>query len=109
MSAEILTEKSYKNYDHISRYSTAPYYFHTLDKKYISGTTHQLSQDNSYLIHKVKGRDTFDSLSLKYYNSPLYFWVIMDFNHFQDPFETLEEGTELKIPTLASIKFEVNK
>ena len=29
--ADILKDKSYKNYDYISRYTNVPYYFNTLD------------------------------------------------------------------------------
>lgn len=108
MKQEILTDKNYKNYDYISRYNNVPYYYNTLDEKYIYSTAYQMSADNTYLIHKVKRGDTFDSLSLTYYNSPLYFWVIMDFNQIQDPFYDLEVNTELKIPTLSNIAFKVN-
>ena len=106
---DILTDKQYKNYDYISRYANVPYYFNTLDKKYIYGTAYQLSDDNSYVLHKVLEGETFDSLSLTYYNSPLYYWVIMDFNQLQDPFQELNEGQELKIPTLANIAFNVSR
>ena len=34
--SEILTEKSYKSYDYISRYENVPYYYNNLDKKYYS-------------------------------------------------------------------------
>lgn len=106
---EILKNKNYKSYDYISRYANVPEYYHSLDKKYLCGTAYQLSKDTSYLIHKVIKNDTLDSLSLTYYNSPLYFWVIMDFNNLQDPFLDLVEGSELRIPTLSAISFEVNK
>ena len=106
---EILIDKNYKSYDYISRYSNVPYYYNILDKKYVYGTAYQLSKDNSYLIHKVIKNETLDSISLTYYNSPLYFWIIMDYNDLQDPFCDLMEGTELKIPTLSNIAFEVNK
>ena len=68
-----------------------------------------MAKDTTFLIHKVVKNETFDSISLSYYNSPLYYWVIMDFNAIQDPFITLEEGLELKIPTLSAISFEVTK
>ena len=56
-------------------------------------------------MHTVKNNETFDSIALYYYNSPLYFWVIMDFNDFQDPFEKPQVGSKLKIPNLASISY----
>ena len=106
---EVLKDKNYISYDYISRYANVPYYFNSLDEKYMYGTGYQLSKDNTYILHTVKRNESFDSLSLTYYNSPLYFWVIMDFNGLQDPFQTLKEGTQLKIPTLSSIAFEVDK
>ena len=107
--SRILNEKNYKSYNYTSRYANVPYYFNNLDSKYVYGTGYQLSKDNTYVSHKVVKGDSFDSLSLTYYNSPLYFWVIMDFNDMQDPFQELEEGTILKIPTITNIAFEVNK
>ena len=76
-----------------------------LDNKYVQGTTAQLDQNNTYVAHTVKYNDTYDTLSLFYYNTPLYFWVICDFNNIQDPFENPKVGTILKIPTLSNIKF----
>ena len=107
--SEILTDKSYKNYDYISRYSSVPCYYHTIDKTHIYGTSYPIKKDASYLIHKTVRNDTFDSISLTYYNTPLYYWVIMDYNDIQDPFTELEEGRELVIPTLTGIAFEVTK
>ena len=100
-----LKNKSYKQYNYICRYSAFPYYYNIEDKKFIQGVTGYLDENNSYLIHKVKQGDTFDSLALQYYNSPLYYWVIMDFNHLQDPFQSLKINSELKIPTLNGITF----
>ena len=67
--------------------------YNRLDDKYIEGTTSWLSSDTSYSIHKVELNDTYDSIALKYYNSPLYYWIILDFNHIQDPFKEPEVGT----------------
>ena len=105
MVKDILTQKTYKDYDYISRYTSFPTYYHTLDNKYVQGTTAQLDQNNTYVAHTVKYNDTYDTLSLFYYNTPLYFWVICDFNNIQDPFENPKVGTILKIPTLSNIKF----
>ena len=105
----ILTDKTYKNYDYISRYASVPYYFNKLDQKYVYGTPYIMNKDITYLVHKVLKNDTPDSISLTYYNSPLYYWVILDYNDIQDPFAPLVVGSELKIPTLNAISFEVNK
>lgn len=101
-----LSNKSFKTYDYICRYQAFPYYYNKNDDKYMYGTTAQLDQKTSYVVHIVKQGDTFDSISLQYYNSPLYFWVIMDFNNIQDPFYILNVGQTLKIPTLNGIQFE---
>ena len=101
-----LEYKSFKDYNYICRYRAFPYYYNREDNKYIFGTTAQLNQNTSYITHTIKPYDTFDSISLYYYNSPLYFWVIMDFNQIQDPFYNLNVGDTLKIPTLNGIQFE---
>ena len=49
----ILKNKSYRTYDYTSRYSTYPYYYNTLDKKYIYGITGQLSDETEYTLHYV--------------------------------------------------------
>jgi nucleoid-associated protein YgaU len=102
---DILTDKQYKNYDYISRYASFPYYYHIEDKKFIYGTTAQLSESNGYTLHKVVLHDTLDSLALDYYNNPTLFWLIADFNKIQNPYAKLELGTELKIPSISEIKF----
>jgi nucleoid-associated protein YgaU len=101
---DVLTNKQTKTYDHISRYSSFPFYYNTKDKKYIYGTTGQLSQDVEYVAYNVVQGDTLDSLSLKYYGRPDLYWVIADFNRIQDPLEKLP--SIVNIPTLSNISFE---
>lgn len=103
----VLTEKSYKSYSKLSRYSQFPYYYHTRDKKYIFGTTAYLRDDTPYTTHIVSAGDSFDSIALDYYNNPTYFWVICSFNRIQDPFTDLTPGQKIKVPTLSNIEFEV--
>lgn len=102
-----LVDKSYRSYEYISRYASFPYYYDTNDSKYVYGTTAYLKDDVSYIIHKAKQNDTFDSIALKYYNNPTLYWVICDFNKVQDPFTSIEIGTEIKVPTLSNISFSV--
>ena len=64
-------------------------------------------RDAPYVSHKLNAADTLDSLALKYYNNPTYFWVIADFNKIQDPYEELNEGDILKIPTFSNIAFKL--
>lgn len=103
----ILTEKAYKDYNYVSRYSVFPYYYNRLDEKYIYGLTSQLKKDTNFVSYVVQQGDTPDSISLKFYNSPLYYWAILDFNEINDPYIVLKEGTILRIPTFNTIEFDL--
>lgn len=103
---EILKDKAYKDYDYVSRYASFPYYYNTEDNKYIYGITSHLKKDAPFVLHKTQMRDTYDSIALKYYGNPTYFWVICDFNDIQDPFSDIPVGIHLKVPTLSIISFE---
>ena len=102
---DALKDKTYKEYNYISRYTSFPYYYNTLDKKYMQGLTGQLDDTITFVLHKVEKGETLDSIALDNYSNSTYFWVIADFNHIIDPYKKLEEGTMLKLPTLGSIKF----
>ena len=99
------TQKYYKDYGYISRHSNVPYYYNTEDSKYVMGLTSHIDKNVTYVTYKVKQGDSYDSISLKYYNSPLYYWVILDYNEIQDPLEKPATGTLLKIPTLNAITY----
>ena len=100
-----LINKQYRDYTYLSRYAGFPFYYHTLDNKYVYGITSQLHDDIPYVLYTVKAHDTLDSIALQYYNNPTFFWVIADFNHIQDPYINLQIGSTLKIPTLSDISF----
>lgn len=100
-----LINKAYREYDYVSRYSAFPYYYDTEDDKYIYGTTSYLDDTTAYSMYQVKKNDTYDSLALKFYNTPTLFWVICDFNRIQDPYTLPQEGEYIKIPSLTSIAF----
>lgn len=103
---EVLTKKEYKQYDRVSRYSVFPYYFNTIDNKYVYGITSYLkTQDVTFVSHKVIEGDTLDTLALYYYNSPTFYWIIADFNKILDPYEDLKIGSILKIPTFSNVEF----
>lgn len=104
---DILKDKKYKSYNYFSRYTSFPYYYHTLDRKYVYGIPTQINKDSVYTLYKVVRNDTLDSIALKMYNNPTFYWAIASFNNIIDPFKQLIEGTELKIPTLSDISFEV--
>ena len=103
---DVLKDRQKRNYNYVSRYTSFPFYYNTLDKKYIYGITSQLRDDSLYVTHKITQYDTLDSLSLKYYGRPDYYWIIADFNHLQDPFIKLYNYIDIiKIPTLSNIAF----
>ena len=103
---DVLKDKQKINYDYISRYTSFPFYYNTLDDKYIYGLTSQLRESSSYVAHKVGQADTLDSLSFKYYGRPDYYWIIADFNRIQDPFIKLYNNVDIiKIPNLNDIAF----
>ena len=59
-----------------------------------------------FVTHKIKSNDTLNSLALKYYNNPTFWWVIAYFNDIQDSFVSLKDNYSiLKIPNIASITF----
>ncbi|WP_300924712.1 hypothetical protein [uncultured Clostridium sp.] len=70
---EVLQDKQYKNFEYFSRYQNVPYYFHKVDRKYVSGTTSHINKNTPYILYKVKINDTLDTISLNYYNNPTYF------------------------------------
>lgn len=108
---DTLKNKLYENFDYLSRYTNIPYYYDTLTNKKIYGIGTNLLNDSEFVTHKVKSNDTLNSLALKYYNNPTFWWIIAYFNDIQDPFKALKNKyTTLKIPSIASIEFgRVNK
>ena len=106
-----LKNKSYASFDYLSRYTNTPYYFDTLQEKNIFGIGTGMKTDAEYLTHKVKSNDTLNSLALKYYNNPTFWWVIAYFNNIQDAFRPLRDHYQtLKIPNISNVEFgRVNK
>lgn len=102
----ILKNKTYKKSQKLSRYSAFPIYYHSLDNKYILGTTSWLSENTKFTNYKIQRGDTLDLISLLYYSSAAYYWVIADFNRILDPYEELKEGSIIKIPVLSNIQYE---
>lgn len=96
----------YRTYDYISRYESFPYFYDSKNNKYYYGLTSFLNTDNSsYVLYQVKSGDSYDSIALDLYGSPLFYWIILDYNRILDPFEPLQPGTTLRIPPLNSIEF----
>lgn len=103
---DILTNKSYKTYSRVSRYSVFPYYYNTEDKKYMYGTTSYLDDTTPYSTYVVLRGDTLDTLALEFYNNPTFYWIIADFNRIQDPYAKLKVGSHIKVPVFSSITFD---
>lgn len=103
---DILINKKYESYNYINRYTDVPYYFNTVDKKYIYGIGSQVLKNTSYTLHTVEPTDTLDYLALKYYNNPIYWWVIAYYNDIIDAFDPLiNHYKALKIPNISGIEF----
>ena len=102
---DVLTDKKYKSYDRLSRYSSFPTYYNRLDNKYMYGTTAFLNTETEYLVHTVEAGESLDSIALIYYNNPTFFWVIADFNRILDCTEDLQVGQKLYIPDISRIEF----
>ena len=100
----VLKDKSSRTYFYTSRYATLPYYYNTLDKKYMYGISKNLNTNTDYVLHNLVDSDSLDSLALKYYGRPDLFWVIADFNNLNDPYIRLvDKMSSIKIPALPGI------
>ena len=100
----VLKDKSSKTYLYTSRYATLPYYYNTLDKKYMYGISKNLNTNTDYVLHNLVDSDSLDSLALKYYGRPDLYWVIADFNNLNDPYIRLvDKMSSIKIPALSGI------
>lgn len=103
---DVLKNKSIKSYSYVSRYAAVPFYYHTLDKKYIYGISKQLSPDTPYVEVTITAEDTLDSLANNYYGRPDYYCLIADFNQIRDAFIKLSDHyTKIKIPSLSAIEY----
>ena len=103
---DTLKNKNYESFDYLSRYTNVPYYYDTLSNKEVYGIGTNLKTKAEFVTHKVKSNDTLNSLALKYYNNPTFWWVIAYFNDIQDSFVSLIEHYKvLRIPNIASVTF----
>jgi hypothetical protein len=103
----LINKQRRTDFDSISRYLPFSYYYHTLDDKFVVGLTGHLETTAEYVAHSVKDTDTLESLALRYYGRPDFFWVIADFNRIKDPFLPLLKSFKvIKVPSLGQITFE---
>jgi hypothetical protein len=108
---DTLNNKLYSDFNYLSRYTNIPYYYDTLSDKEIFGIGTNLKNNTEYVTHQINSNDTLNSLALKYYNNPTFWWVIAYFNDIQDPFKPLRNKYDtIKIPSITSIEFgRINK
>lgn len=108
---DVLKDKNYESFDYTCRYANVPYYYNTLDDKYIFGIGTQMQKkDIQYVAHKVDEADTLESLALKYYNNPTLFWVIAYFNDILDCYDPLINRYKvINIPNISSIAFDAER
>jgi hypothetical protein len=108
---DTLKNKIYTDFDYLSRYTNVPYYYDTLTGKEVFGIGTNLKTNSEFVTHQIKSNDTLNSLALKYYNNPTFWWIIAYFNDIQDSFKPLRDKyTTLKIPSISSIEFgRINK
>jgi hypothetical protein len=108
---DTLKNKTYVNFEYLSRYTNLPYYYDTLSNRNVYGIGTNLKTNSEFVTHKLRSNDTLNSLALKYYNNPTFWWVIAYFNDIQDPFKPLRDKYQtIKIPSISSIEFgRVNK
>lgn len=102
----VLKNKTYKDYNYVSRYSPFPYYYNKNDNKHIYGITAYLDNTTVYTLHTIEQGDTLDRLALDYYNNPTLYWVICSYNRIQNPYKKLIVGNTLKIPSLSNIEYD---
>ena len=103
---DTLKNKVYTSYDYLSRYTSVPNYYDTLADRDVTGIGSNMFKVANPLSHKVKPTDTLDSLALRYYNNPTYWWIIAYYNDIQDCFIKLSDYySVLQIPNISEIQF----
>jgi hypothetical protein len=50
-----------------------------------------------YNIYEVGFEEWFDNIAVKFYSTPDLWWVIAAYNKYENPFEDLTPGTNIKI------------
>lgn len=98
--------KRYGSFNYTCRYTGIAYYYDSEAQKDVYGIVKPMQKGTSWIAHKLKQEDSLDSLALKYYNNPTFWWVIAFFNNINDPFIKLNEHFDIiKIPNISSIVF----
>lgn len=101
--------KTYFNFDYPSRYTSTPYYYDTKHDKEVYGVGSLMDTSINYYSYTVKAGDTLDSIALKFYSNPTYWWILAYFNHIIDALKPLKENEIIKVPNMSSISFGANR
>jgi len=103
---DTLKNKRYGSFNYTSRYTGIPYYYDYEAKREVYGIIKPMLKNNAWVAHKIDQEDSLDSLALKYYNNPTFWWIIAFFNNISDPFINLKDYFDIiKIPSISSISF----
>ena len=122
----VLTTRTIKSSERFSRYNGFTYYYNKLSErkipvldtdgsiaidevtgepiyrivgKYNMSTSAWLKDSADFETYVVQENDTYDSIALKKYNNPTYYWIICDFNRIIDPFKEPKPGDVLLLPS----------
>jgi hypothetical protein len=73
---------------------------YTNDQGDLVSNRYQFYSFTNYKNITLESDQTLDEISLKYYGTPLYYWLIGEANNVEDPFSKLLKGTAIKVPEL---------
>jgi len=103
---DTLNKTGGKNYGYLSRYSGVNIYYDTLRDREVYGIIKDLRKDIPHVTHWLKQNETLDTLALKYYNNPTYWWIIAMYNDIPDALAPLmPRYSTVQIPNLAGLSF----
>lgn len=91
-----------------SRYAKRKVALDTNGMPFITGR-HRLPKTNwpDNRAHTVREGDTLWGLAYEYLGSAEFWWVIADFNRIMDPWQPLEPGQVLVIPSERTLREEI--
>ena len=61
---------------------------------------YSLHTTDDYKLVKLEKNKSLDELSMEYYDTPIYYWIIGEVNNIKDPFLKIKKGVTLKVPIL---------
>ena len=61
---------------------------------------YSLHSTKDYKLIKLEKDQFLDEISMEYYDTPLYYWIVGEVNNIKDPFLKIKKGTTLRIPIL---------